>query len=87
MSSERIFWVLRSAEILLVLINVSEDIDKSEEYIEESEIVSDVRSCSWEAEFIIIDWLSVSIVMKANIESVTEEVLTEYISVEDIKDC
>ena len=45
-SSERIFWVLRSAEMLLVLINVSEDIDKSEKYIEESEVVSDIKSCS-----------------------------------------
>ena len=69
--------------MLLVLINVSENIDESEKYIEGSEIVSDIKSYSWEAEFIIIDWLSVSMTVKADVESVTERVLTEYVSVED----
>ena len=86
-SSERIFWVLKSADILLVLINISEDIDELEEYIERLEIVSDIRSCFWEAEFIIIDWLSVSTAMKADIESVAEEVSTEHILVEGTEDC
>ena len=73
--------------MLLMLINVSEDIDKSEECIEELEIISDVRSYSWETEFIIIDWLDVSTVMKADIKSVTERVLTECISVKNAEDC
>ena len=30
--------------MLLMLINVSEDIDKSEKYIKESEIVSNIRN-------------------------------------------
>ena len=66
-----------------MLINDSEDVEKSKKCIEGSEVAPNVKSCSWEAEFIIIDWLSVSTAVKANIESVTEEVLTEYISVED----
>ena len=86
MPSERIFWTLRSAKRLYVLIDDSENIEKSEKCIEESEIMSDIRSCSWETEFIIIDWLSISMIVKANIESVTEGVSTEYISVEDTED-
>ena len=72
--------------MLLVLINVSENINKSEEYIEGSEIMSDIKSYSWEAEFVIIDWLSVSTAVEVSIESVTERVLTEYVSVEDTED-
>ena len=72
--------------MLLVLIDVLENVGKSEECIEGLEVVSDVRSCSWEAEFVIIDWLSVSTAVKADIESVTERVLIEYISVEGTED-
>ena len=41
--------------MLLVFIDVLKYIDKLEKYIEKLKIVSDIRSCSWEAEFIIID--------------------------------
>ena len=46
MSSERIFWTLRSAERLYVLIDDSEDIERLEKCIEELEVVSDVKSYS-----------------------------------------
>ena len=75
--------MLRSAEMLLMLVDVSENVDRLEKCIEESEIVPDVRSCSWETEFIIVDWLSVSTAVEASIESVTEKVLTGHILVED----
>ena len=87
MSSKRIFWTLRSAEKLYILINDSENAEKLKKCIEESEIISDVKSYSWEAEFIIIDWLSISMIIKADIESVTEKILTECISVKDTEDC
>ena len=79
--------MLRLAERLCVLIDGSEDVERLKKCIEESEVISNVRSYSWEAEFIIIDWLSVSTAVKIDIESVTERVSTEYISVEDTEGC
>ena len=78
---------------MIVLVDDSEDIERlknverSKICVKESEVVFSVKNCSWEAEFIIIDWLDVSTVVKINIESVTEKVLTEYISVENAEDC
>ena len=70
-----------------MLIDDSEDVERLKKYIKESEVMPDVKSYSWKTEFIIIDWLSISIIVKTDIESVTEKVSTEYISVEDTKDC
>ena len=78
--------MLRLTKRLYVLINGSENIERLEKYIEESEVVSDIKSYFWEAEFIIIDWLDISTAVKTGIKSVTEEVLTECISVEDAED-
>ena len=38
--------MLRLVKRLCILINDSENIKESEKYIEESEITSDIRSCS-----------------------------------------
>ena len=73
--------------MLLVLVDVSEDVGELKECIGGSEVVSDVKSCSWEAEFVVVDWLGVSMAVKTDIESVAEGVLTECVSVEDIKGC
>ena len=77
----------RLTERLYVLVNGSEDVERSEKYIEGSEVISNIKSYSWEAEFIIIDWLSISTAMKTDIESVVKRVSTEYILVEDTEDC
>ena len=85
--SERILWMLRSVKRLCALVDDSENVERSKKCIEESEIMSDIESCSWEAEFIVVNWLSISIIMKVDVESITEKVLTECVSVEDAEDC
>ena len=84
MSSERMFWILRSVKMLCIFIKGSENIEESEN-IKELKVVSDVKSYSWKTEFIIKDWLNISTAVKAIIESVKEKVLTECILAEDIE--